>query len=194
MSTASRHILTVFAIWLIVIAVIIIISDPYASASSDEQKITKKTRLVAKAAFVKGSDEQGDRLVTTVFITKSHLGTSINFCHSSFGFPTPFTRCGDLSTTANVFAMDNKKLSSATLSPVDIDVCNLDPNGECTGEIVTIHDIEVNWSGTSDIIKEGAKVISREAVATGSADGENLGESAPGPNTQLIVDTTGHFV
>jgi hypothetical protein len=193
MSTVSRHILTVFAIWLIVIAVIII-SDPYASASSDKQKITEKTLLEATADFVKGSDEQGDRLVTEVFVTKSHLGTDINICQSSFGFPTPFTRCGFLSTTANVFAMDNKKLSFATLSPVDIDVCNLDPNGECTGEIVTVHDIEVQWLGTGNIIKEGAKVTSREAVATGSADGENLGESAPGPNTQLIVDTTGHFV
>jgi hypothetical protein len=100
---------------------------------------------------------------------------------------------GYLFTQEDVFTID-KKLSSATLSPVviNLDVYDYDSNTDTytyTMETVTI---EAQWTGEGDIIKSSSKYISkyddfmwkfsdntlsRKASATGSINKDDLGTS-----------------
>jgi hypothetical protein len=102
-------------------------------------------------------------------------------------------KSGYLFTQEDVFTID-KKLESATLSPVDIELYAYiyDPNTDTYTDTVETVTITAQWTGEGDVMKSRSKYISkygdfmskysdntlyREATATGSINDMYLGTS-----------------
>jgi hypothetical protein len=117
---------------------------------------------------------------------KTSAGNDIIFFADGCG---PFPCFGELTTTANVFQI-NPGLSSATLSPVTLSVClAFDEFFNCIQEVPVT--VQATWTGfgpafTSNSVSRfghGQEIFSdvfaqRQATATGSLDGQQLGQSS----------------
>jgi hypothetical protein len=110
--------------------------------------------------------------------------------------PSEFNGSGSLFTTDDVFNAGGR-LQKATLAPVEIDFCldsaGFDENGNC---ITVPYTLQVKWAGmgamgdtnghfrgseSGNKVKATSVSLFREAVATGTLNGKDLGESKDAP-------------
>lgn len=123
---------------------------------------------------------------TYLSVTETNDGTDIYVSTYTYGSDYWSEKSGYMFTENNVFKID-KKLNSASLSEINIDV-----NNWYTGETETMA-LKANWNGIGDISsgsssyssrngdyvwKSSDSSASREASATGSVNGMSLGASS----------------
>ena len=154
------------------------------SAAAFEKIITREN---GEAAVASWSTPDGSTF-TGLQAVKTKDGTDIFVFIST---PTTF-KFGSTSTQEDVFSI-NKKLTTATLSPVELDLFDYN-----TGEVETIT-VQAQWTGKGDLIRNSFRFMSksgefvakfsasstmREATATGSINDDDLGTSN---SAQLIA-------
>ncbi|MBE0523289.1 MAG: hypothetical protein IBX40_02990 [Methanosarcinales archaeon] len=173
----------------------VLLSLTISAEAFDSKSIYRDKGMAAYADWY----EDNDGVYTDKFIqaTTSNEGTDISVYIFTYDENTGVwsDKWGYMFTQEDVFTID-KKLNSATLSPVDIELYVSDSNTDTyTIETVTI---AAQWTGEGNVMKSSSKYISkyddfmskysdntlyREATATGSINKEDLGPSDYG---QLI--------
>jgi hypothetical protein len=162
------------------------------SAEAFDSKSTYRTNGMAAYA---DWFEETDGVYTYINVMETDDGTDISVGIYSYDENTGdgSSKWGYMFTQEDVFTID-KKLNSATLSPVDIELYAYiyDSNTDTYTETVETVTIEAQWTGEGDIIKSISKYISkyddfmwkfsdntlsRKASATGSIKDVYLGPS-----------------
>jgi len=168
-----------------VLMFMVLLSLAISAEAFESKEIIREEGMAAYAVW----SEYTDGVYTDKFIqaTTSNDGTDIFVYVWTYDENTGVwsDKFGHMFTQEDVFEIDNK-LESATLSPVEIEVYDWN-----TGTVETIT-IAAQWTGEGDVIKSKSKYISkyddfmskysdnsmfREATATGSINGEDLGTS-----------------
>ena len=171
-------------IYRVVFALLVIFSVTMGVEALEEKTIYRQN---GESAYAEWYEQTPDGITDKyVSVTKTDKGTDIfvGVCTSDIsGYFT--CKSGYAFTTEDVFTTD-KKLGSAVLSAINVDVYDWNTN---TVETVTI---QAEWTGTGDSIKGSYKFSSkfgdyvskysssstqREATATGSLNGVELGTS-----------------
>ena len=161
----------------------------YAYSESKDKQIIRNNGMSADAAWHEERPD-GGTLDTYLFVTESHEGTDIYFeilVYEPDGISTG--QFAYVFTTENVFDI-SKKLKTATLSPITVEICIFDEEtGECEPASVTL---EAQWTGIGEVLKIKnkssikaedfkahfkEKTLVRQATATGSLGESDLGES-----------------
>lgn len=166
-----------------------------ASAESTDNKVTTREDSVFAQASWQTEDSEGQSLITFLFVRES-TGTpdsenEVTILRDIELDGEIVTLTGSIFTQEDVFSIDDKNLNTASFPPTEIRAC------VSFGNICETLTVQADWTGTGDIEKSTSKTINkeedlkskfsettqvREAVATGSIDGEELGESE---NAQL---------
>ena len=168
-----------------VFVLMVLLSLAISAEAFESKEIYRDEGMAAYASWY----EYSDGVNTEKFIqaTKSNDGTDIFVYIWTYDENTGdwSDKWGYMFTQEDVFEID-KKLESATLSPVDIELFDWN-----TGTVETIT-IAAQWTGEGDVMKSSFKHISkyddfmskysdkssfREATATGSINDEDLGTS-----------------
>ncbi|MCG7848939.1 MAG: hypothetical protein MIO93_07140 [ANME-2 cluster archaeon] len=172
-----------------VFVLMVLFSLTISAEAFDSKSIYRDEGMAAYAGWY----EYTDGVYTDTFIqaTTSNDGTDIYVDIWTYDENTGDSsgKWGYMFTQEDVFTID-KKLESATLSPVDIELYVYDWNTDTyTMETVTI---AAQWTGEGDVMKSSSKSIFkyddftskysdkssfREATATGSINDEDLGTS-----------------
>ncbi len=155
-----------------------------SAAALESKTISRQNGVAAIASW---SDETPDGITyTDLQADKTNDGNDV--------FVTIFTpttiKFGSILTQEDVFNIDNK-LTTATLSPVQMSLSVINSStGEFIGEETIT--IQAQWIGVGDLTKSSSKFMSksgdfmakfsdssiiREASATGSINGQELGTS-----------------
>jgi hypothetical protein len=166
-----------------------------AYAESTDNKITTREESVFAQASWHTEDSEGQSLITFLFVRES-TGTpdsenEVTILKDIELDGEIVTLAGSIFTQEDVFSIDDKNLNTASFPPTEIRAC------VPFGNICETLTVQADWTGTGDIEKSTSKTINkeedlkskfsettqvREAGATGSIDGEELGESE---NAQL---------
>jgi hypothetical protein len=168
-------------------------SIPSTYAISQDKIIEQQEETRAFSTWVEGDPATDETCFVTSlsiqkidgnFVVALRVATIVMDCSEESSALT-----GGISTTEEIFTID-KHLKSASLPPVEIDLCDEDLE-ECTipDETVTV---QAEWNGIGDIQKtkdrsvftgpDNVKVIEitessqRDAEVTGTVDGEEPGE------------------
>lgn len=164
-------------IYTIGFALVVMLSMIMSAAALEFKTITRQSGEAAVAGW---STPDGSTF-TGLQAVKTKDGTDIFVFIST---PTSF-KFGSTSTQEDVFSI-NKKLTTATLSPVQLDLFDYN-----TGGVETIT-VQAQWTGKGDLIRNSFKFMSksgefvakfsdsstiREATATGSINDDDLGTS-----------------
>jgi hypothetical protein len=163
-------------------------SSAFATASNDNTVKSKQIDESVRAFWIKSQTPSNQ--ITSLEISKSSDGqTSIIFTLEVNGPENGEHFIGQLLTSDNIFKVD-KKLKSATLSPVELEICtfeNQNVDGFCNvvADVVTV---EAEWNGIGDLTKttyvsttnDNSNVViettyHRDATATASIDGQDVG-------------------
>jgi hypothetical protein len=173
----------------------VLLSLTISAEAFDSKSINRNKGMAAYASW--SEDNNGVDTYKSINVMKTDDGTDIYVDISTYDENTGvwYAKWGYMFTQEDVFTID-KKLESATLSPVDIELYVYDSNTDTyTIETVTI---AAQWTGEGNVMKSSSKSISkyddflskysdkssfREATATGSINKEDLGPSDYG---QLI--------
>lgn len=171
-------------IYNVVFALLVIFSVTMSAEAFEEKTIIRQNGESAYADWFEQTPE-GDNY-KYVNVAKTDDGTDIYVSICSSDISGYFTcKSGYTFTTEDVFTMD-RKLGSATLSAINVDVYDWNNNA-----VETVA-IQAEWTGTGDAMKGSYKSISkygdfvskysgsstyREASATGSLNGVELGTS-----------------
>jgi hypothetical protein len=185
---------------LIAVLLLLIPSTAYSQTSQQGQhKKTMQNILSAEAYWVK--EYEGGNVVEELYINviESRTGIDIfawktesDLIENEFSFLS-----GHFFSTDTSLLSINNKLDSATLSPVLIEICSpgagqQDENGDCIQAIETLN-IQVQWTAVDEKTTVHGKDTerldvnkvmqvfsssSRGAVATGTINGDELGESS----------------
>ncbi len=157
------------------LALVVLLSMTMGAAALEQKTITRQNGVAAVASW---SDDTPDGTsFTDLQAVESNDGTDIFVFIST---PTTF-KFGSISTQKNVLDVDNK-LTTATLSPVQID---LSVFNSTTFEFIGVETITIQaqWKGTGDLLKDNFKLMEkigdftfkfssdskfRDATATGS--------------------------
>jgi hypothetical protein len=155
----------------------VLFSMTMSAAALDSKTIFRQNGNAADASW---SSPDGSTF-TGLSVSKTDDGTDVFVFIST---PTTF-KFGFIFTQEDVFDINNK-LTTATLSPVKVDLFDLS-----TGTVETIT-IQAQWTGFGDLTKSSSKFTSksgefvekfsdsstiRAATATGSINGQDLGTS-----------------
>lgn len=166
-----------------------------AYAEPADNKVTTREDSVFAQASWQTEDSEGQSLITFLFVRES-TGTpdsenEVTILRDIELDGEIVTLAGSIFTQEDVFSIDDKNLNTASFPPTEIRAC------VPFGNICETLTVQADWTGTGDIEKSTSKTINkeedlkskfsettqvREAVATGSIDGEELGESE---NAQL---------
>jgi len=161
------------------------------NAAALEQK--SMSRYSSESAAAEWSEVVGNKTITTqLSLTETDDGTSVYFSIYTYGPNYYSYKSGSTYTTDDVFKM-SKNLDSASLSEIEMQVYyySYDEMGGYTSGTETLR-VKADWTGVGELdersttysVKDGdytSKVsetyLSREAKATGSINGINLGDS-----------------
>lgn len=168
-------------------------SIPSTYAISQDKIIEQQEETRAFATWVEGDPATDETCFVTSlsiqkindnFVVTLRVATLVMGCSEESSALT-----GGVSTTEEIFTID-KQLKSASLPPVEIDLCDEDVE-ECTVPEETVT-VQAEWTGVGDIQKtkdrsvfigpDKVKVIEitefgqRDAEVTGTVDGEEPGE------------------
>jgi hypothetical protein len=164
-------------------------SFQHVYAEPKDKSIIRNNGVFANANWHEERSD-GTTVDTLLFVSESDKGTDIFieiFIFDLDGISTG--QLGYIFTKENVFDV-SKKLESAILSPIELELCIFDEEtGECQPSIMTL---QAHWIGVGESSKiktkdriegEDFKVkfrgttVDRIATATGSLGGHDLGES-----------------
>lgn len=179
-------------IYMVVFTLMVIFSVTMTAAALEMKSIYRQNGM---SAYADWTDTNGDvSTYTDLFVTKTDDGTDIGVSICTNDMITGDWSCksGYMFTQDNVFSID-KTLDSASLNAVEIDLYEwyCDENG-CWETPAGSTTIQANWAGAGDktkgsfkymskygdyIMKGSDSSISREATATGSINGNDLGTS-----------------
>ena len=176
-----------------VFVLMVLLSLTISAEAFDSKSIYRNEGMAAYAGWSEYTD--GVDTYTSIQATTSNDGTDIYVGIWTYNENTGVwsDMWGYMFTQEDVFTID-KKLESATLSPVDIELnaCVYDSDAEtyiCTGETLTI---AAQWTGEGNFMKSSSMSIFRdndyfskysdkssfrEATATGSINEVDLGPS-----------------
>ncbi len=176
-------------IFSVTFALIVLLSFA-TSVQALESKTIQRDNGASASAWWSKTD---GNLITDTYLsaTKSEDGTDIYLDSHTWDTTTGISvnnKYGYMFTTDDVFSID-KKLNSASLSKVPINVYNLN-----TGETETVK-VTADWSGTGEVQKGTSTYVStsggysfkstsisnsRTATATGSVNNNDLGQNIDG--------------
>ncbi len=181
-------------LYMVVFALMVLLSITMSVTALEQKTIDRQNGMAAYADWTETTPEN----ITTdtyLSVTQSNDGTDIYISMCSYDQEGSNWSCksGYKFTQENVFSIDNK-LNSANLEAVQIDLYqwNCDETGMCWETPDGTATIDANWTGTGDVVKGSFKYmskyddyvmkgsdssISREATATGSINGNDLGTS-----------------
>lgn len=164
-------------IYTLVFALMVLLSVTMSAAALESKAISRQNGEAATASW----SDMGTGSYTDLSVTETNDGIDIFVIIST---PTSF-KFGSILTQENVFDID-KKLSTATISPVTLDLFDFS-----TGTMETIT-IQAQWTGFGDLTRNSFKFTSksgefiakfsdnsviRQATATGSIGDIDLGTS-----------------
>ena len=170
---------------ILVFALMVLLSVTISATALDYKTINRQDGVSAYAGW---ADTNGDvSTYTDLFVMKTDDGADIGVSICTYDTATGISSCksGYKFTKDNVFSID-QKLNSASLSEVDIEVYDWN-----TGTLETLR-VKADWTGTGDVtkgsfkymskygdytMKSSSSSVSREATATGSINGNDLGTS-----------------
>ncbi len=171
-------------IYMVVFALLVIFSVTMSAGAFEEKTIYRQNGESAYAEWYEQTPDGSTDKYVNVMKTNDGTDIYVSLCTSDIsGYYT--CKWGYTFTTEDVFTMD-KKLGSATLSAINVDVYDWN-----TPVVETIT-IQAEWTGTGDAMKGSYKYTSkngdfvskysesstyREATATGSLNGVELGTS-----------------
>jgi hypothetical protein len=177
------------------IAILLLIPPTAYSQTSQQGQHTKTMQNTLSADAYWAIEDEDGNVVEELFINviKSHAGTDIFVTKTESDFSLLSGHF--FSANRSLLSIDNR-LDSATLSPVLIEICSpsagqQDENGDCTEATETLN-IQVQWTavdekitvhGKNTVRLDVNKVMQlfssshRSAVATGTVNGDELGES-----------------
>lgn len=173
----------------IAILLLAIFSMTMTVEAYEMKTIERNNGLAADAAWYDGSTD------TYLSVINSNDGTDLYLSTCTYENDIYKCKSGYKYTTEKIFDA-NKKLTGATLSPVDIDLYSYhcDDYG-CYGDYAETVKLQAKWDGIGDIYKDSYKSMSksgnyvakysssssiRNAKATASVINQNLGESTYG--------------
>jgi hypothetical protein len=167
----------------IVVVFLVMLSLTMSASALESKTITRNNGVSAYASWDKTTADGYE--FTYLGVMESKTGTDVFVYTCKYDQQGNGTcKDGSASTTDDVLTVDNK-LNSATLST------NVNMYDYNTGEI-TIVPITVSWTGAGDLVRSNSHSISkssdfifkfsdsvvyRTAVATGTFDGNDLGNS-----------------
>lgn len=164
-------------IYMLALAFMVLFSMTMSTEALEQKTISRQN---GEAAIASWSD-MATGYFTDLSVIKTNDGTDI---FVSISTPTSF-KFGSIFTQENVFDID-KKLTTATLSPVTLDLFDFS-----TGTMETIT-LQAQWTGVGDLTRNSVKFMSksgkfvakfsdnsviRQATATGSLNNIDLGTS-----------------
>ncbi len=174
-------------IYRVVFALLVIFSVTMSVEALEEKTIYRQNGESAFAAWYEQTPDGSTDKSVNVMRTDDGTDIYVSICSSDAnGFYT--CKSGYTFTTDDVFTMD-KKLGSATLSAISVDVY------DWNSPVVETITIQADWTGIGDAVKGSFKTtsksgdyvskyssssIQREATATGSLNGDELGSSTYG--------------
>jgi hypothetical protein len=170
-------------IYTVVFALMVLLSVTMSAAALESKTIFRQNGNAALASWSNIAPD--GTIFTDLSVTETKVGTDIMVSICKQDLTGNFTcKFGFNSFQQDIFSID-KKLTTATLSPVKVDLFN--PDG--TLETITI---QTQWTGFGDLTTSTSKFMSktgrfiekfsdsstiREATATGSINGQDLGIS-----------------
>jgi hypothetical protein len=178
----NLRILLLFTLALPLLFSLISSSTPSLAAGPNQRTIFRGSGIGADALW---SVTVGQFSNIELIAVKTSAGNDIIFIADAPGC-APFSCFGELLTTANVFQI-NPGLNSATLSPVTLEVCvGFDEFLNCIQEAPVT--VQAKWTAvgpplTANFLERFGHSIfhqvqgQRQATATGSLDGQQLGQS-----------------
>lgn len=174
-------------IYRVVFALMVIFSVTMSAQALEEKTIYRQNGESAFAAWYEQTPDGSTDKSVNVMKTDDGTDIYVSICSSDMdGYYT--CKSGYSFTTDNVFTID-KKLGSATLSAINVDVY------DWNNPVVETVTVQAEWAGTGDAVKGSFKTTSkfgdyvskysssstqREATATGSLNGVELGVSTYG--------------
>lgn len=170
--------------YVILFALLVLLSTVMSVQALESKTTERHNGASASASW----DEINGDITTTKYIsvTESDYGTDIYLEIYTWGPCSSSGKTGYFSTQDDVFSI-NKNLNSASLSDVQIDVCDWNTG---VSETMTVN---ADWIGKGDVSRSSSKSISksgnyvwksgdsskyRDASATGSINGLDLGISS----------------
>jgi hypothetical protein len=173
-------------IYTLVFALMVLLSVTMSAAALESKTISRQNGNAAVASWSNIATD--GTIFTDLSVTKTKVGTDIMVSICKQDLTGNYTcKFGFNSFQQDIFSID-KKLTTATLSPVKVDLFN--PDG--TVETITI---QTQWTGFGDLATNTFKFMSksggfiekfsdsstiREATAVGSINEQDLGTSAFG--------------
>ncbi|MGB9939875.1 hypothetical protein [Methanosarcina sp.] len=168
----------------ILLALVVLLSTAMSVQALESKTIERYNGESASADWY---ETNGDiTTYTYLSVTETKDGTDIYISTYTYGPCSWSEKSGYMFTNDNVFKID-KKLNSASLSEVEIEVCDY-----YTGETGTLT-VQADWIGEGEISESSSKSSSkyddyvwkssdsskyRDASATGSINGYDLGVSS----------------
>lgn len=171
----------------------VLLSLTISAEAFDSKSIYRNENMAADAIWFEYTD--GVDTYTSIQATTSNEGNDISVYISTYDDKTGVwsDKSGYMFTQEDVFTID-KKLNSATLSPVDIELYAYiyDSNTDTYTDTVETVTIAAQWTGEGELMKSSSRSIFRyddymskysdntlyrETTATGSINKEYLGPS-----------------
>ncbi len=174
-------------IYRVVFALLVLFSVTMSAEALQEKSIYRQNGESADAVWYEQTPDSSSEKYVNVMKTDRGADIYVSICSSDeYGYYT--CKWGYTFTTENVFTMD-KKLGSATLSAINVDVY------DWNSAVVETITVQAEWTGIGDATKGSYKYTSRngdyvskysssstmrEAIATGSLNDAELGTSTYG--------------
>lgn len=166
----------------IVVALLVMLSVTLSATALVSKSINRENGVSAYAYWDKTTADAYE--YTNLGVMKTDRGTDINVYTCKYDMEgNGNCMYGYAFTTEDVFTVD-KKLNSATLSTVNVDMYNW-----TTNEVITVP-VEASWTSNGDLSRSSSRSISkssdftfkfsnnvvyRNAIATATLDGNDLG-------------------
>jgi hypothetical protein len=171
----------------------VLLSLSISAEAFDSKSIYRTNGMAASASWFENTDSVDSGTFINVMETDDGTDIYVDIWTYDKAAEVWSDKWGYLFTQEDVFTID-KKLESATLSPVDIELYAYiyDPNTDTYTDTVETVTITAQWTGEGDVMKSRSKYISkygdfmskysdntlyREATATGSINDMYLGTS-----------------
>ncbi|MBU3965935.1 MAG: hypothetical protein KKG76_00955 [Euryarchaeota archaeon] len=171
--------------YVIVIALLVMLSVTMSATALMSKSINRENGVSAYAYWEKTSTDSYE--YTNLGVMKTDRGTDISVYTCKYDLDwNGNCKYGYAYTTKDVFTVD-KKLNSATLSTVNVDMYDWN-----TYEVITVP-VQASWTGDGDLVrsiyrsiskssdftfKYSGNVLYRNAIATGTLDENDLGTSS----------------